>query len=57
MKLRDFFLPKIVRSDPEVRKQAVSKEENKELLMNVIENDSDKEVRHTARQRLQTLDA
>lgn len=57
MKLRDFFLPKIVRSDPEVRKQAVLKEENKELLMNVIENDSDKEVRHTARQRLQTIDA
>jgi hypothetical protein len=57
MKLRDFFLPKIARSDPEVRKQAVLKEDNKELLMNVIENDSDEEVRQTARQRLQTLDA
>jgi hypothetical protein len=57
MKLRDFFLPKIARSDPQVRKQAVLKEDNKELLMNVIENDSDEEVRQTARQRLQTLDA
>jgi DNA-directed RNA polymerase subunit H (RpoH/RPB5) len=57
MKLRDLFLPKIARSDPEVRKQAVLKEDNKELLMNVIENDSDEEVCQTARQRLQALDA
>jgi hypothetical protein len=57
MKLSDLFLPKIARSDPQVRKQAVLKEDNKELLMNVIENDSDEEVCQTARQRLQALDA
>ena len=44
MKLRDFFLPKIARSDPEVRKQAVLEEENAELLKNVSEKDDNPEV-------------
>ena len=45
MKFRDLFLPKIARSDPKVRKEAVLEETNVELLAKVIENDSDKEVR------------
>lgn len=53
--ISDFFLPKIVRSDPNVRKKAVMKERNKSLLKKVIENDSDKEVRQAARNRLQRL--
>ena len=55
MKLRDFFLPKIARSDPEVRKQAVLEEENAELLKNVSEKDDNPEVRKLARQRLEQV--
>jgi hypothetical protein len=57
MKFRDLFLPKIARSNPEVRKRAVMEEENKELLANVVKNDSDGEVRRAARKRLQRLSA
>jgi hypothetical protein len=57
MKLRDLFLPKIARSDPEVRKQAVKDEKNPELLKKVIENDSSPEVRQTAKQRLREVTA
>lgn len=56
MKFSDIFLPKIARSDPEVRKDAVQKEENIQLLKKVIENDSDREVRDLARQRVAQLD-
>lgn len=55
MKFRDLFLPKIARSDPSVRKRAVMEEQSKNILKKVIENDSDKEVRHAARKRLQRL--
>jgi len=55
MKFRDIFLPKIARSDPNVRKKAVMEETNKGLLKNVIQKDSDKEVRQAARKRLQKL--
>ena len=55
MKFRDLFLPKIVRSDPTVRKKAVLAERNPEVLKGVIKNDSDKEVRQIARKRLQKL--
>jgi hypothetical protein len=55
MKFSDLFLPKIARSNPEVRKKAVLEEKNKELLMKVIQNDSDRDVRQTARKRLQRL--
>ncbi len=57
MKLRDFFLPKIARSDPEVRKQAVLQEENAELLKKVSEKDDDPEVRKLARQRMEKVSA
>jgi hypothetical protein len=56
MKFRDLFLPKIVRSDPNVRKKAVMAEKNPELLKQVIKKDADKEVREAARKRLQKLD-
>ena len=56
MKFRDFFLPKIARSDPSVRKKAVMEETDLNVLKNVIQKDSDKEVRQAARKRLQKLE-
>ena len=57
MKFSDFFLPKIARSDPKVRKDTVRKEENVELLKKVMEKDSDPKVRSLAQQRLSELGA
>ncbi len=57
MKFRDLFLPKIARSDPKVRKEAVEAEINRELLKQVIEKDSHPEVREAAETRLQELGA
>jgi len=57
MKIRDLFLPKIARSNPDVRKRAIMEEENKELLMKVVQNDTDRDVRQAARKRLQRLNA
>jgi len=57
MKIRDLFLPKIARSNPKVRKRAIMEEENKELLMKVVQNDTDRDVRQAARKRLQRLNA
>ena len=55
MKLRDLFLPKIARSDPNVRKKAVMAERSPEVLKGVIKNDSNKEVREMAMKRLKKL--
>jgi hypothetical protein len=55
MKFRDLFLPKIARSDPKVRKEAILEEGNTELLARVIKNDPDPDVRQVARKRLQKL--
>lgn len=55
MKFGDMFLPKIARSNPEVRKKAVEKETNMELLKKVIENDQEKSVRQLAQKRLHEL--
>lgn len=57
MKFSDLFLPKIVRSDPNVRKKAVMVERNPEVLKGVIKNDSNKEVRETALKRLKKLNS
>lgn len=57
MKFRDLFLPKIARSDPEVRKKAVMEVSNTGVLKRVIENDSDKSVREAARKQLQRLES
>jgi hypothetical protein len=55
MKFSDFFLPKIARSDPKVRKKAVLEEDDSNMLKKVVDNDSDPDVRQTARQRLKQL--
>ena len=55
MRFSDLFVPKIVRSDPKVRKQAVAKERNPDLLKKVVKNDSDPDVRQAAQKRLQEL--
>jgi hypothetical protein len=55
VKFRDLFLPKIARSDPEVRKEAVLKEINVELLKQVSEKDNDPEVRELALARIREL--
>lgn len=55
MKFSDFFLPKIARSDPEVRIKAIQTEENIELLKKVTENDSDPRVVKAAQKRIEAL--
>ena len=55
MKFQDFFLPKISRSDPEVRKNAVREEINAELLKQVAVKDPDQQVRDLARKRLHEI--
>ena len=55
MKFQDFFLPKISRSDPEVRKKAVREEINVELLKQVMVKDPDQEVRDLAKGRLHEI--
>jgi len=55
MKFKDFFLPKIARSDPEVRKEAVRQEINVELLKQVVEKDNDPEIRRLAKERIRAL--
>jgi hypothetical protein len=57
MKFSDFFIPKIARSDPKVREQAVLECKDKELLKRVIKNDKDEHVRQAAMQRLAALEA
>ncbi len=57
MKFSDIFLPKIARSDPEVRKKAVENESNVELLKQVVEKDSDSGVRELAKNRIEELRA
>ncbi len=57
MKLGDLFLPKIARSDPKTREEAVLKCQDKELLKRVLQNDKDERVRKVAKQRLESLNA
>lgn len=55
MKFKDIFLPKIARSDPQIRKEAVQSEINVELLKQVIEKDLDPDVRRLAQERIHEL--
>lgn len=55
MSIRGLFLPKIERSNPEVRKEAVLEEVDLVLLKQVSENDDDLEVRQLALERLASL--
>jgi hypothetical protein len=57
MKFSDFFIPKIARSDPKVREQAVLECQDKDLLKRVIQHDKDEHVRQVAKQRLDALSA
>ena len=55
MKFKDLFLPKIARSDPEVRKAAIREEVNVELLKQVVQKESDPEVIDVAEKRIKKL--
>ena len=55
MKFRDFFLPKIARSDPEVRKAAIREEINVELLKQLVQKESDPDVINVAEKRIREL--
>jgi hypothetical protein len=55
MKASDLFLPKIARSDPEVRKAAVRNENDIDLLKHVSKKDSNPEVRKLALKRIKKL--
>jgi hypothetical protein len=57
MKLRDIFYPKIANSDPEVRKKAIEKEANPNLLKIFAREDEDYTVRQLAKIRLIDLTA
>ncbi len=57
MKFGDLFLPKIARSDPGVRKEAVLKESDAQLLKNVAKKDESQQVRAAAKERLQEIAA
>jgi len=56
MKFSDIFLPKIARSDPNVRKDAIAAESNVELLKKVSQKDSDPGVRDFALKRIKELE-
>lgn len=56
MKFSDFFVPKIVRSNPKSRIDAVNQTDDANLLRQVIEKDQSEEVRQAAAQRLKTLE-
>ncbi len=56
MKFSDLFLPKIVRSDPKVRINAVNQTSDAALLQQVLKNDKSDEVREAAVQRLKELE-
>ena len=55
MKLSDLFLPKHAHSNPEVRKKAVSKLSDKNLLDQISKKDKDEAVRKLAQQRLKEV--
>jgi hypothetical protein len=55
VKFSDFFIPKIARSDPKDRIQAISECKDIELLQRVIANDKDERVRLAAKQRIEAL--
>jgi hypothetical protein len=55
MKFRDIFLPKVARSDPEVRKAAIRQEVNVELLKQLVQKESDPEVIDVAEKRIREL--
>ncbi len=57
MKFRDFFVPKYVHSNPEVRIKFVNKTTDIILLHSIIEKDQDDTVVAAAKDRLKELTA
>ena len=55
MKFSDFFVPKYVHSNPNVRIKFVNKTTDVTLLQSMVEKDQDGEVVQAARERIQTL--
>jgi len=55
MKLRDFFVPRWDHSDPMVRKKAVEKMNNVDLIRQIAEQDEHPMVRDTAMALLNRL--
>lgn len=55
MKFSDFFVPKYVHSNPQVRIKFVNKTTDVTLLQSMVEKDQDGEVVQAARQRIQAL--
>ncbi|MBA3009777.1 MAG: hypothetical protein KKF12_14455 [Proteobacteria bacterium] len=55
MKFSDFFVPKYVHSNPQVRIKFIGKTTDVTLLESIVEKDQDGEVVQAARQRIQAL--
>lgn len=55
MAFKDLFLPKLVHSNPEKRKEAVRKERSIDILQRVIEKDENPEVVNLAKLRISQL--
>jgi len=55
MKFSDFFVPKYVHSDPQVRIKFVYKTTDLMLLKSMVEKDQDGEVVQAARDRIEAL--
>jgi hypothetical protein len=55
MEIKELFLPKLARSDPDVRKRAVRKERDLLRLQQVSKKDKDPEVRKLALKRIRKL--
>ncbi len=52
MGIREWFTPKWRHSDPEVRKSAVKRLTDRDVLVNIAKTDEDSGVRHIAKIRL-----
>jgi len=55
MKFSDFFVPKYVHSNPEVRIKFVNKTTDLTLLKSMVEKDQDGEVVRAAQNRIEAL--
>lgn len=55
MKFSDFFVPKYVHSNPQVRIKFVNKTTDLHLLEQMLQRDEDGEVVQAARDRIQAL--
>jgi hypothetical protein len=55
MKFSDLFLPKHANSNPEIRKSAVRKLSDRNLLDQISKKDKDEAVRKLAQQRLKEV--